>query len=115
MRSIDNGTILMHREILNTKRGISTDHINGNGLDNRKENLRVCTHQENTFNRHAQKNNKLGIKGVCWHKRAKKFCANINVKGKVIYLGIFNVLADADSAYRIAEEKYFGEFARSMK
>ena len=105
--------ILMHREIMNASTGIQGDHRNGNGLDNQKHNLRPATHAQNGYNRKLpQKNNKLGIKGVCWHKRAKKFNAQIKVDGKKFHLGLFNVLGDADSAYRIAEEKYFGEFAR---
>lgn len=108
--------ILMHREILNIPNGIKGDHRNGNGLDNRKGNLRLSTSQQNAHNRkHPQKNNKLGIKGVCWRKDVRKFQAQIGFNGKVIYLGCFNVLGDADSAYRIAEEKYFGGYARKTE
>lgn len=106
-------TILMHREIMNVPKGIQIDHRNWNGLDNRKENLRLCTNQQNQFNvKQSHKNNKLGIKGICWSKRDKRFRATITVNNKTIHLGYFNVLGDADSAYRKAEEKYFGEFAR---
>ena len=106
-------TIRMHREIMSVPKGVAVDHKNGNGLDNQKNNLRLATNQQNQFNQKLpRKNNKLGIKGVHWHKRDKKFYAQIGINGKVIYLGSFNVLGDADSAYRIAEEKYFGEFAR---
>lgn len=105
--------ILMHREIMNAPEHSSVDHINGNPLDNCKENLRLCTHQQNMHNqKSAHKNNKLGIKGVRWYRNAKKFRARITINGKVIHLGYFNVMGDADSAYRKAEEKYFGEFAR---
>jgi len=104
----------MHREIMNAPTGIQVDHINGdNRLNNQKENLRFCTNQQNGFNvRHPHKNKKFAVKGVSWHKRDKKFYARIQPNGKLICLGSFNVLGDADSAYRIAEEKYFGEFAR---
>lgn len=106
-------TIKMHRVILNTSKEMEVDHINGDGLDNRKLNLRNCSNQQNQCNRRLpHKNNKLGIKGVRWNKNAKKFHAKIQVNGKTIHLGYFNVLGDADSAYRKAEEKYFGEFAR---
>ena len=107
--------LLMHREVLNAPLGIQGDHRNGNGLDNQKHNLRLATHTQNMHNRkNAHKNNKLGIKGVCWHKKVKKFRAQIKINGKKINLGFFNVLGDADSAYRKAEEKYFGEFARKV-
>ena len=106
--------IRMHREIMNIIGDIKkVDHINGNGLHNLKENLRVGTHQQNMCNRKLpHKNNKLSIKGVRNLPGSKKFHARITVNGKEIHLGYFNVLGDADSAYRIAEEKYFGEFAR---
>lgn len=104
--------IRMHREIMNAKKGEEIDHCNGDGLRNLRENLRLCTTQQNAFNKNAHKDNKLGIKGVTWAKHARKFRAQIKANSKIIHLGYFNVLGDADSAYRIAEEKYFGEFAR---
>ena len=105
--------IHMHRVIMNTPKHLPIDHISGDGLDNRKKNLRLCTHQENHFNiRNAHKNNKLGIKGITWYKTRKKFRAQIMINKKAIHLGYFNVMGDADSAYRKAEEKYFREFAR---
>ena len=107
--------ILMHREIMNATKGSSVDHRNGNGLYNCKGNLRLATKQENGFNRkHPNQNNKLKVKGVVWHKQHRKFQATIKVNGKAMYLGLFNVLGDADSPYRIAEEKYFGEIARAV-
>ena len=107
-------TILMHREIMNAPKGIEVDHRDWDGLNNQKENLRLCTHQQNARNRHAQKNNKLGVKGVRWHKNTKKFQARIQVDYKSIHLGLFTIIADADQAYRIAEDKYFGEFSRKQ-
>lgn len=105
--------IRMHREILNTHKGVHVDHINCNGLDNRKANLRLCTNQQNSFNRKDfHKNNKLGIKGVYWDEKRKKFAAKIHVNYKSIRLGFYNILGDADSAYRKAENEYFGKFAR---
>ena len=106
--------IYMHREIINAPKGIPVDHRDGNGLDNCKENLRLCTQQENCRNRKFNKNNKFGIKGVSWNRNTGKFRATIQADGKQIHLGLFNVLGDADSAYRIAEEKYFGEFAQAV-
>ena len=105
--------IYMHREIMNAPNGIQVDHRNNNGLFNCKENLRFATNQQNHFNqRNPHKDNKLGIKGV--RVIGNKFQARIKVNGKQVNLGCFNVLGDADSAYRIAEEKYFGEFARAI-
>lgn len=108
-----NKFIYMHREIINAKKGIFVDHIDGNGLNNCKENLRVCTYQQNQFNKkYPRIDNKLKIKGVCWDKKRKKFRTEIMHNSKRIFLGRFSVLGDADSAYRKAEEKYFGKFAR---
>lgn len=106
-------TIRMHREIMNALTGIKIDHKNGNGLDNQKYNLRVATSQQNSYNiKNAHKDNKYKIKGVSWNRQHKKFESRIKVNEKKLLLGLFNVLGDADSAYRIAEEKHFGEFAR---
>ena len=104
--------ILMHREILGVHGNLQVDHRNYNSLDNRKENMRVCTPQQNNQNQRCSKRNKFGAKGVTWCKISKKFRARIATGEKRIHLGCFNVLGDADSAYRIAEEKYFGEFSR---
>lgn len=107
-------TVYMHRMIMSAPKYLHVDHKNGNSLDNRKENLRLCTNQENHYNiKNPLKTNKLGIKGVRLMKGRRKFSAAIRVCGKNKHLGYFNVLGDADSAYRIAEEKYFGEFARN--
>lgn len=109
-------TIRMHREIMDSRKGEIIDHINGNTLDNRKENLRFCTNQQNAQNRkYPHKNNALNIKGVYWNRQYKKFHARIMINNKSVHLGYFNVLGDADSAYRIAEEKYFIEFSRNLK
>lgn len=105
--------VRMHRIIMNAPHGVQVDHRNNNGLFNCRENLRLCSNQQNGFNKkNPRKDNKLGIKGVCFNKNLNKFHARIMINGKGIHLGYYNVLGDADSAYRIAEEKYFGEFAR---
>ena len=105
--------VCMHREILNVPNNLQGDHKDGDGLNNQKENLRLATNQQNQYNKkNPNRNNKLGIKGVCWRPVEKKYCAQIQINGKNIHLGYFSVLGDADSAYRKAEKKYFGEFAR---
>lgn len=107
------GGVRMHRIIMHAPENREIDHINGDGLDNRKENLRVCTHQQNMQNQLLPRiNNKLGVKGVSLEKGRKKFRATIFVKGNKIHLGYYNVLKDADIAYRTAEKKYFGDFSR---
>ena len=80
----------------------SIDHINGRPLDNRIENLRDVTHQENQKNRSKNCNNTSGHIGVYWHKGAEKWRAYIRVDGVKQHLGYFNVLEDAAAAYRVA-------------
>jgi hypothetical protein len=92
--------------------GIEIDHINGNGLDNRRANLRLCTRAENSWNRGLQSNNSSGYKGVCWNKRRKKWMAGIKVDGKSKHLGLFLKAEDAARAYNKAAKKQYGDFAR---
>jgi hypothetical protein len=89
-----------------------TDHINGNGLDNRIINLRICTQSQNLRNRGASINNKTGYKGVSYDKKSNKFKAQIRVNKKNITLLTTNNLIDAARAYNNAAIKYFGEFAQ---
>ena len=80
----------------------SIDHINGQPLDNRIENLRDVTLQENQKNKCTYRTNSSGHTGVCWHKRNEKWLANIRVNGKRKHLGYFNILEDAVAARKIA-------------
>ena len=76
------------------------DHINGNRADNRLNNLRTATHQQNVHNRcKPAKTNQSGYLGVCWNKRASKWQAGIHVNGKSVYIGIFNTPQEAHEAY----------------
>jgi len=93
--------------------GMFVDHINGNGLDNRKSNLRVCTPRQNSYNAKISKNNKSGFKGVSWFRRDKKWRAYIAVGGSQIHLGYFINKTEAALAYNKAAEKYFGKFAKT--
>lgn len=93
-------TILMHVVISGTPKGMETDHINGNGLDNRRENLRVVTRRENTQNRHSPKSSKYP--GVTWHKQRGKWMAYINVGSKQHYLGLYENEETAGIVYAMA-------------
>lgn len=105
------GTIFMHRVILNTPLGYETDHSNGDGLDNRKENLRIATASQNKWNRNKYKNNTSGYKGVSWEKDRGRWRAYIILKTERIHLGYFNDKHEAARAYNAAAIKYHGEFA----
>lgn len=87
------------------------DHINGNGLDCRRENLREANHSTNGANRPAPSNNTSGNKGVSWHGIGKCWTASIHFQGKQQYLGLFKKKSDAAAAYKAAALRLFGEFA----
>lgn len=87
------------------------DHINRNPLDNRRENLRIVTPQQNCMNKSIQPNNTSGVPGVSWRKDRNKWRAFISIDGKQIALGLYKRKEDAIAARKAAEEKYFGEFA----
>ena len=91
--------VCMQWEIVERKSGKQVDHINGNKLDNRKENLRVCSNSENQINRPAPKNSSTGYKGVCYHKRDKRFRAQITFGGITYRLGTFKTAIEGAIAY----------------
>lgn len=93
-------TILMHRVIMNTPKGMSTDHIDGDPLNNQKSNLRICTHAENMRNTtNNRKNNTSGYKGVTRSKFGKRWVARIKVNNRTKHIGVFDDIKDAASAY----------------
>lgn len=110
-------TILMHRQILQAVTGIEVDHKDGNGLDNRRTNLRIATHRQNMAN--GPKKPKHGnpptsqFKGVYWNKERGKWQAQIaRGDGGVAYLGRFTLEEEAANAYDKKAIELFGEFAR---
>jgi hypothetical protein len=101
-------TILMHRDILGSEKGLDTDHINGNPLDNRKKNLRRCSRQQNLWNRRYD-TGKSKFRGVC-HK-GNRWIAQITKDGKTIRVGSFLEEKDAAIAWNKAAEEFYGEYA----
>lgn len=108
--------IYMHRLITNNNDSkMHTDHKNNNPLDNRRENLRICTNSQNQMNTKVQINNTSGFKGVVWNKIAKKWVAQIKLNNKLKNLGRYINPIDAARAYNAAAIKYHGEFASLNK
>lgn len=89
-----------------------TDHIDGNGLNNQRRNLRPCTTAQNAANQTQQKGRSSLYKGVSWRKGRNKWRAGIKVNGKQINLGDFTNETEAALAYNKAAAEHFKEFAR---
>lgn len=112
-RSEGSSTVAMHRQVLQPPKGTVIDHINGDGLDNRRTNLRIVSHQENSFNRSANGNRASSFKGVSYDSdRLLRWHARIKKGGKTISLGRYATEIEAAKAYNDAAALHFGEFAR---
>lgn len=103
--------IRLHRLIMDCPDDMVVDHENNNPLDNRKDNLRICTQQQNMMNRSIQSNNTSGITGVNWDKSRNKWRVQIALNKKHKTLGFYENIEDAIQVRRQAEIDYFGEFA----
>ena len=105
--------IQMHRKILGIigKIEFHADHINNNGLDNRKNNLRSCTSGQNQMNKRKWSGCSSKYKGVCWHKRIKKWGVSIQKNREPTHVGYFNTESEAALAYNEKAKELFGEFA----
>lgn len=105
--------VYMHRQILNAPRGFDVDHINRDGLDNRRLNLRICTHAQNIQNSKLSTRNKTGFKGVHFSNTVGKFVAQIGGKNRSKhFLGFFPTAQEAGAAYAVAAQAAYGEFTR---
>jgi hypothetical protein len=96
---------------MNAPAHLVCDHIDHNGLNNTKRNLRLCTKQQNAINQRPRKDGSSKYKGVCWHKRNKKWQARIHHSGRYYHLGTFKSQRAAALAYDSAARKYHGDFA----
>lgn len=110
--SVTRITLGLHRAILGLGYGDKrqVDHINGDLLDNRRSNLRICIKADNAKNRKLNKNNPLRIKGVTME--GKSYKAQIQSDGRKVYLGCFTSLAKAEAAYLSVAERLHGQFRR---
>ena len=107
-----NRMILLHMLLLGPHTGQDVDHINGDRMDNRRQNLRLCTHQENCFNQRKKITNTSGYTGVSYSKRSSRYEAYIHRDARKIYLGLY---ATPEAAARVRDQaalRYHGEYAR---
>jgi len=105
-------TSFLHREIMNDPEGFFVDHRNGNGLDNRRDNLRLATRSQNSANKRKRKNTSSRFIGVHLDKPSGRWYATIKKNEKRHWIGSFVNEIDAAHAYDAAAIKYHGEFAK---
>jgi hypothetical protein len=113
-RRADGGhtTVLMHRIITGAAPRQQVDHWDNNGLNNQRENLRVCTRSQNNANKKKAKGQSSIYKGVSWNKTKKCWQAFVKKDGKSMFLGYFDLEQEAAMAYDTRAVELFGEFAR---
>jgi hypothetical protein len=104
-------TLWMHNEIIDITEGLVCDHINHNGLNNRKANVRPATVSQNSCNTRKRGQTTSRYRGVSQDARTNKWIAKIKVNGRQVYLGTFSHEIDAAKTYDTAARKYHGEFA----
>jgi hypothetical protein len=111
-------SVLMHRVVVERMtgeaipEGYEVDHINGDTLDNRRENLRLVSHNQNAMNKRNQQGSKSRFKGVSWHKGERRWRAAIWLDGETVMVGRFDDEEEAARAYDAKARAAFGEFAR---
>ncbi len=104
--------ILLHRAILGAEPGVGVDHINRDGLDNRRSNLRWASTSQNGANRGLNANSTSGYKGVDFQKARGCWRALIECRGRRLHLGVYATPEEAARAYDRAAVEFFGAFAR---
>lgn len=107
--------VLLHREVMGVNTKIIIDHINGNTLDNRRENLRLCNASQNAINAKLSVANTSGTKGVGYDSHKKKWTATIQINGKNKLLGRYENKDDAINKRLVAETEHYKEYVRGVK
>lgn len=102
----------LHDYLFEHRPGYEIDHINLDTLDNRRCNIRYCTHQQNQMNQPLQRNNTSGVSGVSYYPPRHKFRARIKIGQHDIHLGYFDTFADAVKARDMGMRCMFGQYGR---
>lgn len=110
-RRPDSGIVYLHRFIMAAPDGTQVDHIDRDGLNCKRSNLRICSHGENQHHYPIPRNSTSGYKGVSFSKWSGRWRARIKVQGKSKYLGQFDTKEDAALAYNVAAVEFHGAFA----
>jgi hypothetical protein len=103
-------TVFLHRLVMNVPQGKEVDHINGDRLDNKKSNLRICSREDNAKNRMKRYDSQQPFKGI--RLRKGRWEVNLQCDKKAYYLGRYNTAIEAAKVYDKYAKKYFGQFAR---
>ena len=109
---VERKDIYMHRLVLSAKNGTLVDHVNGDKLDNRRENLRAATTSQNSANSPRKRCNTSGYKGVTFHAHTGKWRAQIMHNRKYLHIGLYKTREDAAHAYDKKARELYGEFAQ---
>lgn len=108
-------TFYLHREILKASKGMYVDHKDHDTLNNRKENLRICTSSQNNANKRARKNCTSKYLGVSWYKRRNRWIVQLQKNGEKMPTKLFKIETEAALYYNECAIKYHGEFANLNK
>lgn len=103
----------LHRLLMNPPEGMAVDHINGDGLDNRRVNLRIVTVAENNMNSRVRRDSQSGIKGAYFNRKTGNYYSHIKRDGRRVHLGTFATAEEAAIAYARASKQLHGEFGRT--
>jgi AP2 domain./HNH endonuclease. len=109
LRSVDGkqDKIYLHQLLMDAPKGTEVDHIDGNGLNNKRSNLRIVTNSENQYNRrHKSRYPKSGVPGVYWFPQTSKWKAQVILNGKNVHLGYFDNVREAAEVVRRFKEKH---------
>jgi hypothetical protein len=107
-------SVFFHRVLMGEPLDMRVDHIDCNGLNNRRSNLRLATISQSNHNSRTPRHNTSGLKGVSWHKREKKWSSYINVNRQRHHLGLHATADLAHAAYCEASARLHGEFGRTI-